>query len=59
MTTTTDPYAVAERMLAHGSGFERRLADLWAHADQENRAKVEATWREVFEKWGMFNEGEI
>ena len=38
-------------MFREGSGFTSRLADLWLHADLENRAILEKAFPETFSKF--------
>jgi hypothetical protein len=38
-------------MFREGSGFTSRLADLWLHADLENRAVLGQAFAKMFDKW--------
>ena len=40
-----------EAMRQHGGSFDRAIADAWLAADPENRAKIEVTWWEMFERY--------
>ena len=38
-------------MWGEGSGFTSRLADLWLHADLENRAVLGQAFAKTFDRW--------
>lgn len=38
-------------MFREGSGFTSRLADLWLHADLENRVILEKAFGKMFNRW--------
>lgn len=40
-----------ENMKRYGGGFVSRLAELWQVADAKNRAKLEAAFGDVFERY--------
>jgi len=41
----------AEAMIRYGGNFVRALADLYRQADDENRARIKATWSEYWRKY--------
>lgn len=48
--TVTD-FDMAEAMRNFGGSFAIRLADLWQHADEINRAKILAAWPDECEEY--------
>lgn len=55
MQTTLSPVQMHRTWLAaqhHGGGFLAALADAWMRGDSKNRARIEAAFPEVVEKFG-------
>lgn len=46
-----DLTAIAQKMMAFGGSFACRLGDLYLTADSANRANIEKTWPQLFEKY--------
>jgi hypothetical protein len=42
---------IASRMLQYGGSFAQAIADAWVVADPANRAKLEDTFSELFNKY--------
>jgi len=51
MINKDDYYDVFMAMANYGGAFARTLAVLWFHADQQNAAKILATWPELIDEY--------
>ena len=49
--THNEMLQVNRAMRKFGGSFVRALAEAWLHADEENFAKIEATWPEYIAKY--------
>lgn len=52
----TDHFPAATAMREHGGGFASHLAEAWFFADPDNRARIEAAFPELFEKYAKVAE---
>lgn len=49
--TPIDDADVIEAMHLYGGSFVRTLAELYDRGDEDNRARIKATWPEYFEEY--------
>jgi hypothetical protein len=52
-TTEITDYDIVGVMYTHGGSFVTMLSDLWRLADDDNRARIKATWPEY---WAEYRE---
>lgn len=50
--------ATIKAMQTYGGSFVKALANAWMHADEDNSAKIEATWPEYIEKYKAMSDPE-